>query len=158
MNPTARRGSLPHVLRAQLDRRARQVWRPSYPPREAPAPLAVFATSCCYGFGAWQGVERATLTTLTRRGIPLCRLPYIVYYFLAACLPPAGSRPQQDSRTTILNCGHEMSSTTTTCRYFLWCQLPPVVLHYYSIGVKDRHDCKEGSGEEGLHLPCQQRR
>ena len=43
------------------------------------------------------GLECSTLTSITRRDIPLHRLSCLVYYCLVCCLPPASCRPEQDT-------------------------------------------------------------
>ena len=92
VNPAARRvlsaPSPSHV--AHSPHRAGVV---SFPDRQDESIFAVgvISTACGSGLGSWHGVERTTLTTLSRRTCSLRRFPCttIVYQCLVCCLPPA---------------------------------------------------------------------
>ena len=94
-----RRGgfSLPHLRRTKLTRRAGQVCRLFLSPKKSTCAAGVPFTTCCCVLGPGHGVERSTLTTLTRRGNPLRRLSCLLYYCSVCCLPPASCRPEQDT-------------------------------------------------------------
>ena len=94
-----RRGdfSLPHLRRAKLTHRAGQVCRLFLSPKKNTCAAGTLVTTSCYVRGPEHGVERSTLTTLTRRGNPLRRLSYLLYYCSVCCLPPASCRPEQDT-------------------------------------------------------------
>ena len=135
-------------------------------------------TTSCYVRGPEHGVERSTLTTLTRRGIPLRRLSCLVYYCLVCCLPPASCRPEQDTSILVLLLRHRRRCTriafgcvqdirtinegrcyclpTTTSSQFIWCQH---TVWWCTINrVKEKGACKEGSSQKVLHHQCQQYR
>ena len=120
---------------------------------------------------AVHGVECSTLTTLNRRGIPLRRLSFLVYYCLVCCLPPASSRPEQDTPILALplyrrrrctriafgsaqdirtiNGDHFYCLPATRCSYCIWCQ--HTVLCCTKDRVKEKRFSKEGSREKVLH-------
>ena len=86
----------PHPRRILFARRippAPSLWYEAHSLRRA----GMAAFPVCYVLGHGHGVERFTLTTLTRRGIPVRRLSCLVYYCLVGCLPPATCRPEQDT-------------------------------------------------------------
>ena len=135
---------LPHLRRMKLTHRAGQVCRLFLSPKKSTCAAGVLVTTCCYVLGPGHGVECSTLTSLTRRGIPLHRLSCLVYYCLVCCLPPASCRPEQDTPILALplrrrrrctriafGCAQDIRTInegrlyylpTTTRSYFIWCQ------------------------------------
>ena len=172
-----RRGgfSLPHLRRTKLTRRAGQVCRLFLSPKKSTCAAGVLVTTCCYVLGPGHGVECSTLTSLTRRGIPLHRLSCLVYYCLVCCLPPASCRPEQDTPILALplrrrrrctriafGCAQDIRTInegrlyylpTTTRSYFIWCQHTVLCC---TNRVKEKRACKEGSRQKVLHRQCQQ--
>ena len=144
-------------------------------PKKSTCAAGVLVTTCCYVLGPGHGVECSTLTSLTRRGIPLHRLSCLVYYCLVCCLPPASCRPEQDTPILALplrrrrrctriafGCAQDIRTInegrlyclpTITRSYFIWCQHTVLCC---ANRVKEKRACKEGSRQKVLHRQCQQ--